>query len=113
MHLPLLNIIFHLHYEKKTVFCDWVILNQSCSDELGHESGGLRMISADKSNILYRELEREFKSGFLTMSGKDEASLDVHKRAFKEEKRRYSIVAFALKTFSEDIINWRPSHSAI
>ena len=27
LHLPLLNIIFYLHFEKKTVFCDWVILN--------------------------------------------------------------------------------------
>ena len=96
-------MIFHLHYEKKTVFCDWVILNQSAFDELGDSYGGLRTISSDSSNPIYKELESEFKPGFLRMSNKDEQSLDVHKKTFKEEKRRYSIVAFALKTFADDI----------
>lgn len=103
LHLPLINIIFHLNYEKKHVFCDWVILNQATYDELGTETGGLRPIIADKNSMLYRELETSFKPGFLTMSPKDESSLEVHTRAFKEEKRRYCIVAFSLKTFSDDI----------
>ena len=113
LHLPLVNIIFHLNAEKKNVFCDWVTLNQSVYDELGVDSGGLRSISEDRNNPVYRELETSFKPGFLSMSSKDEASLDVHKRAFKEETRRYCIVAFALKTFSDDIQNWKPAHSAI
>jgi len=103
LHLPLVNIIFHLNFEKKTVFCEWVTLNQSVYDELGVESGGLRVISQDKNNLIYRELETSFKPGFLTMSPKDEGALDIHKRTYKEEKRRYCIVAFALKTFSDDI----------
>jgi ubiquitin carboxyl-terminal hydrolase 25/28 len=103
LHLPLTNIIFHLNFEKKTVFCDWVTLNQAVYDELGVDAGGLRALAEDKKNLVYRELETSFKPGFLSMSPKDEASLDVHKRAYKEEKRRYTIVAFALKTFSDDI----------
>ena len=91
LHLPLINIIFHLNYEKKNVFCDWVTLNQSVYDELGVETGGLRSISEDRNNPVYRELETSFKPGFLSMSSKDEASLDVHKRAYKEEKRRYCL----------------------
>jgi len=47
------------------------------------------------------------------MSTKDEQSLDVHKKTFKDEKRRYSIVAFALKQFSDDVKNWKPAHSSI
>ena len=65
-------MIFHLHFEKKTVFCDWVTLNQSAYDELGDSSGGLRMIAGDPNNHLYKELEKEFKPGFLRMSAKDE-----------------------------------------
>lgn len=106
-------MIFHLNYEKKMVFCDWVILNQSAFNELGFEAGGLRTISADRNNSLYKELERDFKPGFLNMSTKDEQSLDVHKKTFKDEKRRYSIVAFALKQFSDDVKNWKPAHSSI
>ena len=113
LHVPLVNFIFHLNFEKKIVFCDWVTLNQAVYDELGVDSGGLRTISQDKNNLVYKELETSFKPGFLSMSPKDEASLDVHKRSFKEEKRRYCIVAFALKTFSDDIQNWKPAHSAI
>ena len=113
LHVSLINLIFHLHSEKKIVFCDWVTLNQAIYDELGVDSGGLRTISQDKNNLIYKELETSFKPGFLNMSPKDEASLDVHKRTFKEEKRRYCIVAFALKTFSDDIQNWKPAHSAI
>lgn len=59
--------------------------------------------------MLYIEMEKEFRCGFMNMSSKDEASLDVHKRSFKEEKRRYLIVTLALKTFCEDIQNWRPT----
>ena len=113
LHLPLVNIIFHLNFEKKTVFCDWVTLNQAVYDELGVERGGLRAISQDRNNLIFRELETSFKPGFLTMSAKDKGALDIHKRTFKEEKRRYCIVAFALKTFSDDIQNWKPAHSAI
>ena len=113
LHLSLINIIFHLNFEKKNVFCDWVTLNQAVYDELGVEVGGLRTITGDKNNLIFRELETSFRPGFLTMSQKDESSLDVHKRAYKEEKRRYCIVAFALKTFSDDIQNWKPAHSAI
>ena len=103
LHLPLVNLIFHLNSEKKTVFCDWVTLNQAVYDELSVERGGLRAISQDRNNLIYRELETSFKPGFLSMSAKDEGALDIHKRTFKEEKRRYCIVAFALKTFSDDI----------
>lgn len=53
--------------------------------------------------MLYIEMEKEFRSGFMNMSAKDEQSLDVHKRSFKEEKRRYLIVTMALKTFCDDI----------
>ena len=65
LHLPLVNIIFHLNAEKKNVFCDWVTLNQSVYDELGVDSGGLRSISEDRNNPVYRELETSFKPGFL------------------------------------------------
>ena len=34
LHMPLLNFVFHLHTEKKTVFCDWVLLNQAVTEEL-------------------------------------------------------------------------------
>lgn len=37
----------------------------------------------------------------------------MHKRAFKEEKRRHAVITFALKIFAEDIHNWRPAHQAI
>jgi len=47
------------------------------------------------------------------MSDKDEQALDVHKRTFKEEKRRYAIVSQALKPFSDEIHNWKSAHSAI
>lgn len=47
------------------------------------------------------------------MSEKDEQALDVHKRTFKEEKRRYAIVSQALKTFSDEIHNWKSAHSSI
>ena len=39
----------------------------------------------------------------MQMSQKDEMSLDVHKKTFKEEKRRYMIANFVLKTFSDEI----------
>ena len=114
LHLPLVNFIFHLSFEKKTVFADWVILNQAAYDELSFEAGGLRRISTDPQYAqVFAELQHEFKSGFMSMSEKDEQALDTHKRTFKEEKRRYSIAAFAFKTFSEDIGNWRNAHSAI
>ena len=112
LHIPLLNLCFHLHGEKRTVFCEWVLLNQSIQEEVP-DCGGLRMISVEKDNLLYKELESEHKPGFLQMSAKDEASLEVHKRSFKEEKRRYAVVSFALKTFSEDVQNWRPAHQSI
>ena len=54
LHLPLVNIIFHLNFEKKTVFCEWVILNQAVYDELGVERGGLRAISQDRNNLIFR-----------------------------------------------------------
>ena len=41
------------------------------------------------------------------MTAKDEQSLDVHKKSFKDEKKRYCFVAFALKTFNDDIEEWR------
>lgn len=66
-----------------------------------HQS--LRAICELKDSVLYIEMEKEFRSGFMNMSGKDEQSLDVHKRSFKEEKRRYLIVTMALKTFCDDI----------
>jgi hypothetical protein len=47
------------------------------------------------------------------MSENDEKSLDSHKRTFKEENRRYHIAAFALKTLSADITNWKPVLSAL
>ena len=40
-------------------------------------------------------------------------NLETHKKYFKEEKRRHAIVAFALKTLSEDVKNWRQVHAAI
>ena len=39
--------------------------------------------------------------------------LAIHKKAFKEEERRYHIASFALQTFSTDIANWKPVLSAI
>ena len=63
--------------------------------------------------MLFKEIEPEFKLGFMQMSQKDEQSLDVHKKTFKEEKRRYTIATFALKTFAEEIQNWRPALGAI
>lgn len=68
LHLPLVNIIFHLNFEKKTVFCEWIMLNQAVYDELGVEAGGLRALADDKNNLVYRELETSFKPGFLSMS---------------------------------------------
>ena len=61
LHLPLLNFIFYLYYEKKTVFCEWVILNQAVIDELNFEGRGLRYITSGAANDVHRELEREFK----------------------------------------------------
>ena len=63
--------------------------------------------------MLVRELEQEFKPGFMSMSDKDETALDVHKRTFKDEKKRYTIAAFALKTFANNISEWKPAHSAL
>ena len=108
LHIPLLNFIFFLHYEKKQVFCDWVALNQAANEELGFGSGGLRQITSDKNNLLYKALiEHDFKAPFLSMTDKDEQSLNVHKKSFKDEKKRYCFVAFALKTFNDDIEEWR------
>lgn len=47
------------------------------------------------------------------MTDKDEQALDTHKRTFKDEKRRYNIAAFALKTFSDHLGNWKQAHSAV
>lgn len=47
------------------------------------------------------------------MSENDEKSLLVHKRTFKEEKRRHHIIAFTLKTLATDINNWKPVLSAL
>ena len=62
------NFIFYLHYEKKTVFQEWVILNQSTNEELGESQGGLRALTSQQNNLIVKHLEREFKAGFLTMS---------------------------------------------
>mmetsp|Transcript_27121 Transcript_27121/g.36231 ORF Transcript_27121/g.36231 Transcript_27121/m.36231 type:complete len:280 (-) Transcript_27121:285-1124(-) len=81
---------------------------------MGSESGGLRMITTTPEHqMLVRELEAEFKAGFMCMSQKDEEALDVHKRTFKEEKKRYTIATYALKTFANNIGEWKPAHSAI
>jgi len=84
------------------------------NDELGFESGGLRaMMTQPKHALVYAELEAEFKTSFIQMTENDEQALDTHKRTYKEEKRRYTIATFALKTFSNDIGNWKQAHSAI
>jgi hypothetical protein len=80
---------------------------------LNFEGRGLRYITSGAANDIHRELEKEFKPGFMNMSEKDELSLDVHKRAFKEEKRRYCLAAYAIKTYGNDIYNWKTAHSAI
>lgn len=113
LHLPLVNFTFHLNFEKKINFSEWVLLNQAVEEELGVGLGGLRTLTQDKSNLVYRELEMEHKPGFLFMSTKDENSLNVHKRTFKEEKRRFSLVTLALKTFNDNIENWREAHQGI
>lgn len=63
--------------------------------------------------MLVRELEQEFKPGFMSMSEKDEQALDVHKRTFKDEKKRYTVATFALRTFANNISEWKPAHSAL
>ena len=47
------------------------------------------------------------------MSRHDEKSLDIHKKSFKVEKRRYSIVTFMFNVYGNDIKNWRVAHSAL
>lgn len=113
MTIDILNLVFHLHLQKKIVFSEWLILNQACYEEFGLQAGGLRPLVRNPEDPIFKELEREFKAGFLCMSDKDEQSLDVHKGTFKEEKRRYAIVTYAIKTYSDDISNWRQAHSAI
>jgi len=80
------------------VFANWVILNQATIDELGEETGGLRKISKNSEHTaIFRELEStEFRSGFMNMSDQDEQALDVHKRKFKNAKRRYHMATYAL-----------------
>lgn len=70
------------------------------------------MSSPDKA-LLFKDLQAEFKASFISMTEKDEQALDTHKRTFKEEKRRYNIAAFALKTFSDHLGNWKQAHSAV
>ena len=53
IHLPLLNFAYHLYTEKKSVFCDWVLLNQAVTEELGADSGGLRQLVNQRESMLY------------------------------------------------------------
>ena len=79
------------------VFTEWVILNQACLDELGNDSGGLRMLMQDRNNPVLKELLHEFKASFISMSDKDEQSLSIHKMSWKEVKKRYAVGTFMLK----------------
>ena len=112
LHVPLLNFIFHLHAEKKTLFCDWVCLNQACLEEIG-PGMGLRAISRDANKLLFKDLSKDYKVGFLAMSEKDEKALEYHVKFFKDEKRRYAIVTFALKVYGSQLTAWKDAHSAI
>lgn len=113
LHIPLLNFVYHLNHENKQVFFEWVMLNQATVDEMGSPEMGLRAITQDKNSNLYKELEKEYKPGFLIMTPKDEQSLDVHKRTFKEDKRKYAILTYALKILNDDLEGWRPILQAI
>jgi len=46
LHTPLINFIFYLNNEKKSIFANWVILNQAVLDELGPDIG-LRQITTE------------------------------------------------------------------
>ena len=107
VHLPLMNLIYFLHDGKKFVFRDWLMLNQAVNEELGYNSGGIRGITAEVNNNVFRALvEKDFKPGWLTMSQNDEKSLEMHKKTFKREKKRYCIAGFIFKTILENTENW-------
>lgn len=81
---------------------------------MGTQFGGLRTITNNPAHSQIEvELKSEFTTGFLRMSEKDEQSFNVHVRTFKEDRRRYQIVAYALKALSTDINNWKPVLSAL
>ena len=73
MHTPLINFIFHLNYEKKTVFANWVLLNQAVIDELGPDVGLRQITRKSENQAIFRELESpELKPGFMGMNDKEE-----------------------------------------
>ena len=52
------------------------MLNQAVCDELGPDSGGLRMIVSDQSTVLYQEFQKYFKAPLLSWSESDELNLE-------------------------------------
>ena len=62
----MINFYFFLNNIKKSMFSEWVMLNQAVLDELGPESGGLRKIVSDKNTVLYREFQKYFKAPLLS-----------------------------------------------
>ena len=52
----MMNFIYFMHYEKKTVFMEWLLLNQAVIEVLGRNCGGLRWITVDQDSDIYKAL---------------------------------------------------------
>ena len=94
------SFIFYLWYIEKKTFCKWLLLNNSVYQVLGEASGGLRGLKAYMPEV-WEELTRFDSLTFLNMSTNDENSLLTHKDAFKQESKRYEIIAYALRRLVE------------
>lgn len=75
---------------------------------------GLRGIVANKDTGVYEGLKKAgWVPNFMRMSEQDEKSLSIHKKIFKDEKKRNEILYFALMNFSNNVANWKEPLSGI
>lgn len=99
----LYNLSFYLNIEKFTVFSKWVLLNQAVNEILGKSSGGLRNVHNSKP-LVYQGLLNHVSAKFIEMSPDNELKLTEHKRTFLNVLRRYAILSYILKAFSNNLV---------
>ena len=95
----LLNFTSYLWVEEFYAFCKWLMLHQSVIEILGENSGGLRNVHNTHKQV-YDQLLQHFDYKFMLMTPNQDKNLTEHKNNFFEVQRRYSILSYVIKNFS-------------
>jgi hypothetical protein len=66
------------------------------------EGKGLRELTKNKNNPVFRQLSKSFKEAFLLMTPQDEETLKKHKQIYTAKKKIYECAAYILSNLDTD-----------